>query len=267
MQLFVSGLVLSFVTLVPLGMKWELDKKIIVPAAFFLGTISWIAADRITVFWNLTFSQLLVFQVFVIGATSIAALLWRFYRDPERVPPEDENVILSPADGKIVYVKKIEEGEIPFSEKKGSKFPLHDFVKSDVLKQRGHIIGILLTYLDVHVNRASIGGRISLLKHIKGSFLSLKRKEAVVHNERALIVINNGHFKVGIVLIASRLVRRIVTYIREGQEVQRGERIGMIRFGSQVDLILPYLSSLRIEVKPGEKVKAGTSVVATFDGN
>ena len=95
-------------------------------------------------------------------------------------------------------------------------------------------------------------------------FISLKKKEAVVQNERAFIVIDIGNFKVGIVLIASRLVRKIVMYIRDGQEVQRGERIGMIRFGSQADLILPNLPSLRIQVTPGEKVKAGISILATF---
>ena len=207
----------------------------------------------------------MIFQVFVIGALSISLLLWRFYRDPERVPPTDENVILSPSDGTIIYVKKIQDGEIPFSEKNGRKFPLNDFVQSNVLQSRGHIIGILLTYLDVHINRAAIGGRISLLKYIKGSFLSLKKKEAVIQNERAFIVIDDGSFKVGIVLIASRLVRKIVTYIQEGQEVNRGERIGMIRFGSQVDLILPDLPSVHISVRPGDKVKAGTSIIATFN--
>jgi len=265
MQLFISGLILSAVTLIPLSIKWELDKRICLPAAFCIGVVSWVVAEWATVFWRLSFSHLLVFQLFVIGALSISLLLWRFYRDPERVPPEDENVILSPADGRIIYVKKMEDGEIPFSEKNGQKFPLHDFVKSNVLKPRGHIIGILLTYLDVHVNRAAIGGKISLLKHIKGRFISLKKKEAVIQNERALIVVDNGNFKVGIVLIASRLVRKIVTYIREGQEVQRGERIGIIRFGSQVDLILPDLPNLRVMVAPGQKVKGTTSVIATFE--
>lgn len=261
-DILISGLVLSFITLVPVGLKWELEKKIVIPAALLIGIMSWILAEGTTIFWNLTLFQIVIFQVLVIGAISISLLLWRFYRDPERLPPEGENAILSPADGTIIYVKKMEDGEIPFSEKNGQKFPLHDFVKSNVLKPRGQIIGILLTYLDVHVNRAPIGGRISLLKHIKGRFLSLKKKEAVFQNERAFVVIDNGGFKVGIVLIASRLVRKIVTYIREGNEVQRGQKIGMIRFGSQVDLILPDLPSLNILVSPGEKVKAGLSVIA-----
>lgn len=267
MKIFISGMVLSFITLLPLGIKWELEKKIIIPAAFFVGMMSWILAKGTIVFWNLTFYQLLMFQVLVIAVTSISLILWRFYRDPERVPPQDDNIILSPADGKIIYVKKIEDGEIPLSEKSGRKFPLSDFIQADVLESGGHLIGITMNYLDVHVNRAPIGGKIVLIKHIKGLFVSLKKKEAVIQNERMLTVIQNRHFKVGIVQIASRLVRKIIPYLREGNDVRSGQRIGAIRFGSQVDLILPELPSLSIEVTPEEKVKAGISIMARFDAS
>lgn len=264
MKIFISGLVLSFITLVPLGIKWELERKIIVPAAFFIGILSWLLVMGAIISWNLTFWQILVFEILIIAATSISLLMWRFYRDPERVPPENENVVLSPADGRIIYVKKVEDGEIPFSEKNGRKFPLNDFIQSNVLQSGGHLIGITMNYLDVHVNRAPIGGRITLLKHIKGLFISLKKKEAIIQNERVLTVIENGNFKVGIVQIASRLVRKIIPYLTEGNEVKSGQRIGAIRFGSQVDVILPDLPSLTIEVTPGEKVKAGISIVAVF---
>lgn len=93
----------------------------------------------------------------------------------------------------------------------------------------------------------------------------MKKKEAVIQNERLLTVIENGHFKMGIVQIASRLVRKIIPYLKQGSEVRSGQRIGAIRFGSQVDVILPDLPSLSIEVSPGEKVKAGISIVATFE--
>lgn len=261
----ISGLILCFVILVPLAIKWELSNKMSIPAVLLIGILSAVIVNWVTIFWPLKFYQVLVLQVFVIAVISISLLLWRFYRDPERTPPEDENVILSPADGKVIYVKEIEKGWIPFSEKRGKKFSLNDFVQCEVLSEGGHLIGISMTYLDVHVNRAPIGGRISLLKRIKGLFVSLKEKQAVLQNERVFTVIDNGHFKLGIVQIASRLVRRIVPYFREGQQIQRGDRIGVIRLGSQVDLILPDLPSLRVEVKPGEKVKAGISIVARFD--
>jgi phosphatidylserine decarboxylase len=263
--IFISGLVLGFGILIPVGIKWELEKKVVIPAAFFIGILSWIAVKGIIVFWDLPFYQVVIFQIFIVAAASISLLLWRFYRDPERISPEDKNAILSPADGKIIYVKRIQDGEIPFSEKNGRKFPLSDFVQSDVLSLGGYLIGISMNVLDVHVNRAPIWGRICLINHIKGLFISLKKKEAIIQNERVLTVIDNGHFKVGIIQIASRLVRTIVPYLREGNEVKSGQRIGAIRFGSQVDLILPDIPSLSIEAQPGEKVKAGLSIIATFN--
>ena len=261
---FISSIVLSFLALVPLSIKWELDRRLTMPAALFIGVISGSIVYGISTLWIIPFYIIIIIEFLFIGVISILMLLWRFFRDPERMPPEDKNCILSPADGQIKYIKKIEKGEIPFSEKKGRTFSLYDFVQADVLPEGGYSIGIAMNYLDVHVNRAPISGKISLLKHIKGSFLSLKKKEAVVQNERTLIVIENKHFKLGIVQIASRLVRKIVPYIKEGQEIQKGTRIGVIRFGSQVDLILSDLPSIHIKVRPGEKVKAGLSIVATI---
>jgi phosphatidylserine decarboxylase len=263
--IFIFGLMLSLFTLVPLSIKWELEKKLTVPAAVSIGIISGSVVYGIFSFWNISFYQIIIIELLLIGVISVSLLLWRFYRDPERVPPEDENVILSPADGHIKYVKKIEKGEIPYSEKKGRTFSLKDFVQADVIPQGGHLIGIGMNYLNVHVNRAPISGRISLVKHIKGCFLSLKKKEAVVQNERNLIIIDNEHLKLGIVQIASRLVRKIVPYIQEGQEIRKGTRIGVIHFGSQVDLILSDLPSIQIKVGPGEKVKAGLSIIATIE--
>ena len=106
-------------------------------------------------------------------------------------------------------------------------------------------------------------GRVRLLRHIKGLFLSLKRWEAVLENERVLTVIDNGQFQIGVVQIASRLVRKIVPYVAEGSDLRRGQRLGTIRFGSQVDVILPNLPGLDITVKPGMKLQAGTSILAT----
>jgi phosphatidylserine decarboxylase len=263
--IFVSSLMLSLLTLIPLSIKWELERRLTVPAAVFIGIISGGVVYGVFTFWNLLFYQIIIMEFLSIGAISSSLLLWRFYRDPERVPPADENVILSPADGQIKYVKRIEKGQIPFSEKKGRTFSLDDFVQADFLQQGGHLIGIGMNYLDVHVNRAPISGKISLVKHIKGSFISLKKNEAVLQNERNLIIIDNEYFSVGIVQIASRLVRKIIPYIRESQDIQKGTRIGAIRFGSQVDLILPDLPSIHIEVEPGENVKAGLSIIATIE--
>ena len=264
-MIFASSSVFSFLILVTLGKKWELDKKFILPAALVIGIFSGAIVNGISKFYNLSFYQIAVMEIILITTTAILLLLWRFYRDPDRIPPKIDNAILSPADGEILYIKKIEEGEIPFSDKNGKKFSLRDFVQADVLPNGGYLIGIAMNYLDVHVNRAPIGGKIVLLKRIKGLFISLKKKEAAFQNERVFTVIDNGDFKVGIIQIASRLVRKIVPYIKEGEQIKRGKRIGVIRFGSQVDLIIPNLLSIRIEVLSNTKVVAGLSVIATFD--
>lgn len=261
----ILGLFLGLITLVPLSIKWELDKKITIPAACIIGILSGLIVWRIDSYRDLNIYQIVIFETILIAIISILLILWRFFRDPKRIPPDDKNAILSPADGEIIYVKKIEKGQVPLSEKNGRVFLLTDFTQSDVLPQGGYLIGISLTYLDVHINRAPVSGKISLLKHINGFFLSLKKKDAVFQNERALIVIDNENFALGIVLIASRMVRRIVTYIHEGQEILRGSKIGMIRFGSQVDMILPSLPSIHIKVKPKDKVKAGLSIVASIE--
>ncbi len=85
----------------------------------------------------------------------------------------------------------------------------------------------------------------------------------MLENERVLTVIDNGQFRIGVVQIASRLVRKIVPYVQEGAQLQRGQRLGMIRFGSQVDVVLPQLPELQIAVAPGMKLQAGTSILAT----
>jgi phosphatidylserine decarboxylase len=192
-------------------------------------------------------------------------LMWRFFRDPERESPVIDNVIVSPADGKIIYIKRSEDGQVPFSEKNGRKYPLSQFFQTDVLPGKGTLIGISMNFLDVHVNRAPMGGTIEAIRHIRGKFLSLRKEDAIVENERQLTVIDSGRFRVGVVQIASRLVRKIVTYAKEGQEVRRGQRIGMIRFGSQVDLYIPDTCPTRVNVTVGQKVKAGLSVLAAYE--
>jgi phosphatidylserine decarboxylase len=259
------GLTLSVVVLVPLSIKWEIQRTVAIPAAIIIGLVCGSVTAGVQVVSNIGYLILIPVQIFLTIFMAGTLLLWRFFRDPERVPPGVDNVIVSPADGKVIYVRTTEDGNIPYSEKNGKRFPLKDFVRSDVLSQRGTLIGISMNFLDVHVNRAPMKGKIHLLAHIKGLFLSLRKKEAIVENERVLTVIDNGNFKIGIVQIASRLVRKIVPYVNEGNAVQKGERIGMIRFGSQVDLYLPDACGIKIITSPGERVTAGITVMATVD--
>lgn len=263
----ISSLSLSLIILVPVGVKWEIPKRVTIPASIIIGILTGFIVRGLVGIYQIGFYLLLLVELIFIVAISVSCLLWRFYRDPERIPPHDRNAILSPADGKVIYVKRIERGTIPYCEKNGRKFHIKDFVRSDALPTEGYLIGISMNFLNVHVNRAPIDGKVSLIRLIKGGFISLKKKEAVIENERALTIIDSGLFKVGVIQIASRLVRTIVVFLREGNEVRRGDKMGMIRFGSQVDLILPSLASLNIEATPGEEVKAGLSIVARIVGN
>ena len=261
-EILLSSLVLSLVLLIPLSVKWEISKEIAIPFSLVIGILTGFIVTGMMAIFPVKFWYRLILELLVILGISASLLLWRFFRDPERIPPDDQDGILSPADGKVIYVKRIERGTIPYSEKRGWKFSLNDFTQSDVLPVEGYLIGIAMNFLNVHVNRAPIGGKVFRIRHIQGGFVSLKKKEALIQNERALTVIDNGDFKIGVVQIASRLVRKIVFYLQEGQEIRRGERMGMIRFGSQVDLILPNSPSVKIEVRPGKEVKAGLSIIA-----
>ncbi len=161
-----------------------------------------------------------------------AFCLW-FFRDPERDIPPGE-VAVSPADGKVLAVSA--DG-------------------ADRMR-----IGIFMNVFDVHVNRAPIAGRVTEVKYKKGEFLVASRDDAVSQNEQNLIVVEGGGSCVAFNQIAGLIARRIVCYKKPGDEVARGERVGLIKFGSRVDVLLG--PEWAIDVKPGERVKAGSSVLA-----
>ena len=195
------------------------------------------------------------------GIASLGALLFFFFRDPERSPPHDDDVIVSPADGTVVYVKEISDGNFPFAVKNNNRIPLSEFATENLVPERGLQIGIAMNYLNVHVNRSPIRGQVNMVKAVPGKFASLKHLTSLLDNERALLVFENEHLKVGIVQIASRLVRRIVSYVQAGQSVAQGDRVGMIKFGSQVDVLLPLYPGLEVQVEVGDELTAGESVI------
>ncbi|MFH1941010.1 MAG: phosphatidylserine decarboxylase [bacterium] len=210
------------------------------------------------------FFFLLVSEFFLVLFILLIAIAFRFYRDPERVPPRQQNIIVSPADGTVRYVQKLKDGEIPFSEKKNRIFPLVEMTKTDILSEGAFLIGIEMSVLDVHVNRAPIQGTVVYQKPADGPFLSLRKPEALFCNERVTTVIDNGLFRVGVIQIASRLVRRIVSYLSEGMEVRIGQRMGMIKFGSQVDIVIPKLEGVNVRIQQGEQVEAGTTIICDY---
>lgn len=266
-EILITSLSLSLIILLPLSKKFGIPIKISLLSSLFIGLFAGLIVSGIERIYYVKYFHSLILLIFLISGIFASFLIWRFYRNPERIPPEDTKNILSPADGTVIYVKRYENGYIPYSEKKGKKILLSDLTQSDIFSAEGHLIGISMNFLNVHINRAPIDGNVTVIRHIKGSFISLKKEDALALNERALTVIDNGHFKVGVVQIASRLVRKIEVYFGEGQKIRRGERLGMIRFGSQVDLILPSLPTINIEAKPGDNVKAGVSIVARTIGD
>lgn len=248
-----------------LALKWELEKKIAIPWSVLMGVLACLTLLLLNKSsFHLHSIIKLIIVTFQAVLISGIAILIMFFRDPERIPPVEDGVILSPADGKIKYVKKIQNGEFPFVFKGKKTISLSEFTGKEFIKDGGIQIGIGLNLMDIHVNRCPVNGTISFLKRIPGKFHSLKNISSLLENERVFAIVKGDTFETGLVLIASRLVRRISFYLKEGENVHIGQRIGMIRFGSQVDILLPNIDTLRIGSEPGEKVTAGVSILATY---
>lgn len=244
--------------------KWELKAKHYLPWSLLMAFAVFCLTFAVSQAMPAVPAFLISLACLVLaGMASIGAIMFFFFRDPERSPPADDEIIVSPADGTVVYVKEIEGGHFPFAVKNNRTIPLEQFAGEALIPDRGIQIGIAMNYLNVHVNRSPIKGIVRMLQPIPGKFLSLKHIHALLENERTLMVFENDDLKVGIVQIASRLVRRIVPYVKEGQSVEQGQRVGMIKFGSQVDLLIAYRPELTIHVKVGDELIAGESVLMT----
>jgi len=264
-QITVSSVALALIFMWVQSLYWAIPYRVWVTSALIIGLLTATAMNLI-VSWapGLGMIWLIVIEGGLIVVIAGAALMLYFFRDPERIPPEEDGVILSPADGRVIYVKKV-EGESHFvSIKAGTRYPLEELIQTQWPSRGGHLIGIEMNVLDVHVNRAPIAGRITLCKKIQGGFPGLGKQNAEIRSQRAVILIDAGNVSVAVVQIASRFVRGIVSYVKEGQEVAIGERIGMIRFGSQVDLAVPDSVDYAIAVEPGQVVRAGQTVLARY---
>jgi len=255
-----AGIGVAALLLVPLALKWQLPIRIVGAWILVVGAVSgaaWVVilgVDGLTATW-------LVVQAITILVLSAAAAAAAFFRDPERDAPTDPAAVISPADGTVLYVRRFAAGEAPPIEKHGKPTDLEELAQVE-LEDAGHLIGIGMHLLNVHVNRAPLGGRVSALVHTPGQFISLRRDGATSVNERFTTVIEGERTRVLVVQIASRLVRRIVSYLAVGEDVAKGQRIGMIKFGSQVDVILPDSAAPDVRVKPGQIVRAGVTVLA-----
>src|SRR5512144_2061791 len=165
-----------------------------------------------------------------------------FFRDPERAVPQGKGVVVSPADGKVIVIKDIYEP---------------DYLKQDV-KQ----ISIFLSVFNVHVNRSPIGGTVEVVKYNPGKFHVASVDKASLDNEQTAMVVATGKNRVLVKQIAGLIARRIVCYAKPGDTVKTGERYGLIRFGSRVDLFLPKDAELK--VKLGDRIKGARDVIGVI---
>lgn len=262
----VAGGLAALGTALALAWKWQLGLRRTAVAVTALATAS---ATLVTMLGKALALSGRVRAVLTGASTlagAFAVLAYRFYRDPERVAPDRDDAIVSPADGTVLYVHHSSNGELPVATKHGRNYTLRELTGTPLQIQSAIVIGIGMSFLDVHVNRAPIAGRIASLRRFPGLFGSLRDPHMIFANERVTTVIENGDLQVAVVQIASRLVRQIASFVNEGQEVSLGQRIGVIRLGSQVDLVLPAVEGLRVTVRPGEHVTAGESILGIIDG-
>jgi phosphatidylserine decarboxylase len=212
----------------------------------------------------------------------LSFLFWRFYyffRDPVRTPPPGR-VIVAPADGFVLYAKRVEAGEVPSPVKEGVRVPLDEWIGKVPSERSGTLIGIYMTALNVHYIRSPVPGRVSHVVarpaqhenlHQTRTFVRLlwnmppfeAGSRYITENARNTIAID-GEVPAVVVQIADRYVRHCDCYVGEGQPVLSGQKIGMIRMGSQCDLFLPDRPGLSIDVHPGMQVQAGESVLGRY---
>jgi phosphatidylserine decarboxylase len=222
---------------------------------------------------------------FVAVAILLAAafLFWRhvwFFRDPPRTPPAEAGLV-SPADGTVVYVRKVAPGEAVVSIKQGVPATLRDLVREDIDGTK-LVIGIFMSPFDVHYNRAPLDARVDFIRrhpalgenrhmgamHWRTLFGIEPRYEGSLHivqNERAVTRFVGEYrgepLSLYVVQIGARTVNGIDSYFRHGESVARGQTFGMIRIGSQVDLVVPWREGFETQVRPGDKVRAGETLV------
>ncbi|MBI1931556.1 MAG: phosphatidylserine decarboxylase family protein [Ignavibacteriales bacterium] len=183
-------------------------------------------------------TNIIRFPLFFLGLFILIFTL-NFFRDPDRTTPKIENIVVSPADGKILLIKNVMEKRF--------------------LNEEATQISIFMSPLNVHVNRIPIDGKVDFLKYIKGEYLVAYHDKADERNERTEIGITSKFGKVLFTQVAGMVARRIVYELNIGDSVKAGERFGMIKFGSRVDVIVP--KSWRILVNEGDITRAGETIL------
>ena len=179
----------------------------------------------------------------LIGLLSTLFICY-FFRDPDRVTPDGENLIVSPADGRVVCTSVVKT---------------NPFVDGPCMQ-----VGIFMNIFNVHVNRIPCSGEIEQIRYTPGRFYAADREVASTANEHnAVILKTRRDHLIGVVQIAGLVARRIICWVQNGEDISAGQRFGMICFGSRVDLYLPADTSLSVSI--GDRVKAGTSIIGHLE--
>ena len=202
---------------------------IVVAWLLALGAL-WMGAARHSPGWYIAAGPLVIIALWVVY----------FFRDPERTGDRGEHLVVSPADGLVVMVTDVEE---------------QSFIAGMATR-----ISIFMNVFDVHVNRYPVSGVVKYLQYNKGLFLHAAHEKASLDNEQMSVGIESGSRRILVRQIAGLIARRIVNYAKTGDKAEQGVRMGIIRFGSRVDVFIPTDSTVRITV--GERTVAGTTVLA-----
>jgi phosphatidylserine decarboxylase len=189
----------------------------------------------------------------IIPVIALLIFIFQFFRDPERHIPELG--VVSPADGKIIAVEMVKSGDIPVVTKKGEEIYMEEL--AGFISEDCYLVAIFMNPIDVHVNRSPLDGVVSTIIYVEGS--NNMASSLALQNERNIVIID-GDTRIVVIQIAGKFVRRIQCFVKEGDILKKGDRLGRIILGSQVVIILPY--TYKITVKVGDHVKAGESVIA-----
>lgn len=208
------------------------------------GTLAVISAFVFILFVIAIFikNPVIKYSLFFLGFSLLFFSL-NFFRDPERNTPNIDNVVFSPADGEVMVIKNVKPTE---------------YINEECIQ-----VSIFMSPLNVHVNRIPINGTVEYLKYHKGEYLVAFSDKADLRNERMLIGINGKFGKVLFTQVAGTVARRIITELKVGDFVSAGNRFGMIKFGSRVDVILPKNNAV-LKVKKGDKVTAGETILFEY---
>lgn len=180
------------------------------------------------------------YDLLALPALALTTFALNFFRDPERIGPTSDDALVSPADGKVILIEKIIDDQ---------------YLLGQVYK-----VSIFMNVFNVHVNRVPVNGTVEKILYTPGKFYSADSDRGAMHNEHCAVLVRStsGH-RMAFVQVAGLIARRIVCWLETGDQVQRGQRFGLIRFGSRVDLYIP--AQTQLEVSVGQKVKAGETVI------